>query len=455
MTIFLVSFSALFPLTVPAGVGLYWICSNGFGVAAALLLNALHNPKKLAGAAAHPPEKRLTAAEKKDARREKKRLAERGKRDAARFFARQDKRLVFYSVSGGQYKYFQTVIEYILGHSDIPVHYITGDPNDAVFDKTPNGLHPYYIGGKRIISAMLKMDADMVIMTMPDLQKYHVKRSVAKDDIEYVYMFHTVVSMHMTLRLGAVDAFDTLFCVGLHHVQEIRQTEAVYGLAKKRLVKCGYSAIDLLFEAYKNLPGKEDAAPQILLAPSWQADCILDTCLDDILTQIVGRGYRVIVRPHPEYIKRFPQKMAAIVARWRHRLDDNFFFELDFSGADSIYQSDILITDWSNTAYEFSYTTHKPAIFINTPTKVMNPEYQKIGIEPLDITLRGEVGTALEPTDIAGRLLDTVRDMLENGQRYHAAIAQTKERYLYYPGRSGEAGREYIIGQFSRQGAAE
>jgi hypothetical protein len=78
------------------------------------------------------------------------------------------------------------VIEYLLSHTKVPIHYITSDPDDIIFkiaEKEPR-IKPYYIGEKRLITLMMKMDADVVVMTMPDLENYHIKRSYIRKDID-------------------------------------------------------------------------------------------------------------------------------------------------------------------------------------------------------------------------------------------------------------------------------
>ena len=49
---------------------------------------------------------------------------------------------------------------------------------------------PLYIGEKKLITLMMKLDADVVVMTMPDLENYHIKRSYIRKDIEYIYIPH-------------------------------------------------------------------------------------------------------------------------------------------------------------------------------------------------------------------------------------------------------------------------
>ncbi|MDL2232640.1 membrane protein insertase YidC [Ruminococcaceae bacterium OttesenSCG-928-L11] len=444
MTVFFVVFSTYFPFVVPIGVGLYWILNNLLSIVVMLVVNAVMNPNQYVEISIPLPRKSKEELEEEKQLQKQNQMRERA--DSKRFFAKENdnKQLVFYSAKSGFYKYFSSVIDYILAQSDIVIHYVTSDPDDAIFKKDNPQIIPYYIGEKALISFMMKIEADMVVMTMPDLQKYHIKRSYIKKDIEYIYMFHTVASMHMTLREGAVDHYDTIFCVGAHQVREIRKTEEVYELPEKKLIECGYGLIDDLMDAYAQMPPKESKLPQILIAPSWQADNILESCIDELLECVVGKGYRVIVRPHPEFIKRFKPCIDAINERWGQKQDENFIIELNFSSNETIYQSDILVTDWSNIAFEFSYCTKKPTIFINTPMKVMNPEYEVLDIVPLDITLRDEIGVSVDLADV-GKFGDVVREASESSDAYRNKIDAVIDAYLFNPGHSGEVGGSYII----------
>ena len=48
---------------------------------------------------------------------------------------------------------------------------------------------PYYIDDNRLIVLFMKIEADMFVMTMSDIQQFHLKRSLVKKNMEYVYMF--------------------------------------------------------------------------------------------------------------------------------------------------------------------------------------------------------------------------------------------------------------------------
>ena len=162
-----------------------------------------------------------------------------------------NKHLVIYSEKSGFYKYFEALIDSLLKKSNITIHYITNDPYDKIFDiaKDNPKIKPYYIGLKKMIPLMMKLEADIVVMTTPDLDKYYIKRSIMKKDVEYIYVPHDMMSVHMGFREGALDAFDTIFCTGQHVENEVRATEKVYGLPEKACVHFGYPFADKLIEA--------------------------------------------------------------------------------------------------------------------------------------------------------------------------------------------------------------
>ena len=170
---------------VPMGVGVYWIASNLLTIPQQLLLNAIMPPKKYVDYDALKESKaeldKLSALSAKVSPEDKRREKE----DYKRFFSIANKHLVFYSEKSGFYKYFENIIWYLLRHSNVIIHYVTSDPKDAIFEKakTESRLRPYYIGENRLITMMMKMDADIVVMTMTDLDNFHIKRSYVRKDV--------------------------------------------------------------------------------------------------------------------------------------------------------------------------------------------------------------------------------------------------------------------------------
>lgn len=428
---------------VPMGVGVYWIASNLFTIVQQMVLNAVMPAQKyvdydaLAKSKAELAEIEglSTGISKEDKQREKA--------DYKRFFSVANKHLMFYSEKSGFYKYFQDVIEYLLAHSNIIIHYVTSDPKDQIFKlagEQPR-IRPYYIGEKRLITLMMKMDADIVVMTVPDLENYHIKRSYVRKDIEYIYLFHAMVSTHMIYRKASFDHYDTIFCVGPHHEREIRETEKLCGLPPKKLVAFGYPLLDHLLVQHSGRE-KKQGVPRVLIAPSHHDGNIMDSCLDEILAEMLDKEWMIVVRPHPQYVRRNPGRISALQTQYAQR--KNIVFETDFASNESIYASDVMITDWSGISMEYSFVTHRPCIFINTPMKVLNPDYTQYKSVPVQIEIRDKIGVSLEPTDVSG-IADVVQDMLSGRLLPEDEIAAIARQYVYNIGTSGQVGGKYII----------
>jgi len=248
----------------------------------------------------------------------------------------------------------------------------------------------------------------------------------------------------MVLHTGALDHYDTIFCVGEFQFDEIRAAERVYKLPPKKLIAAGYGQLEQLQRSYQAMEHKKRQRPKILVAPSWQPDNLLDSCIDSLLQQLLGKGFDVVVRPHPEYMKRYKPRMDQIVQRYAGVED--LQFELDFTSNQSIFDSDVLITDWSGTAYEFSFVTLKPSVFVDTTPKINNPEYDKLGIEPLEFSLRSQVGIRVAPDALDG-LDEKLRQLMDSGAEYEARILEIRQRCIANFGKSGEIGGKYILSQ--------
>ena len=454
MLVISVGLSLYLGLFVSAGVGLYWIASNLFSVVQMYLLNRAIPPEKHIdyeelekSRAALAEIEALDGGKKKGFSLRRDPLAKREKTDYSRFFSVGGKHVVFYSEKSGFWKYFRDIVMKLLEWSNLTIHYVTNDPEDQVFElaKTEKRIVPYYIGPKKIIPLMMKMDADVVVMTTPDLDTFHIKRSYVRKDTEYIYTPHDPMSVHMSFREGAMDHFDTVLCAGPQQMEEIRKTEEVYGLPEKTLVPCGYCLLDDMTVDWAVREKKPaDGIKRILIAPSWNEDNILDSCADELIRDLLKEGRKITVRPHPEYVKRYPAKLNALADRWKEQTGEQLVFETDFSSNESLYEADILITDWSGIAYEYSYTTGKPTLFINTKMKCPNPNWEKIGITPLEISLRDRIGRSLDK-DQLDEAETVIAEMEAHPEEWAERIAKVREQNIFNPGKCGEAAAEHIL----------
>lgn len=450
MAIFLTLFSLYFASLVPAGVGLYWIFGNLFAILVLFVVNLIYPPKKYIDYEALEESKRHLAESKRLLSKSKptKEDKARAKADYKRFTdSTEPKQLVFYSESSGFYKYFRRIIDVLLKTSDIKIHYITSDPKDAVFQKNEPNLIPYYIDNNRLITLFMLVDADMMLMTMPDLQTFHLKRSYVRKDMEYVYLFHGIMTSLSTLRDHALDAYDTLFFGESHQRSDFEAYAKRVGLPERTLVDVGYGVIEDMHEQVLALRAKEQphTKRRILIAPSWQTDNILEYCLETVLKALCDGTNEIIIRPHPQYIRRFGAKLEEIKEKVSAYLGEDCRFEMDFSSNETVYTADIMMTDWSGIAYEYAFATERPVLFIHTPMKVVGKETVENEEDRPDIMLRNVVGVDLMPDTLEETLKPAVERFTADAEQWRACIVETRERYIYNFGHSGEVGAAYIL----------
>lgn len=445
--IFSVGLSLYLGFFVSVGVGVYWIYSNLLSVLQLVLLNIWINPKKFidyealeASKEELQKAKQFMTPKKKEARKSPYRKKE--KEDYKRFLATSGKKLVFYSEKNGFYKYYKNIIEEIIRRTNITIHYITGDPEDEVFALAGEQFKPYYIGENRLIILMMKLETSIMVMTTPDLENFQLKRSYVKKDIEYIYVPHDVNSANLTFHKDALDHFDTIFASGPKNKAELLEREEKYNLPKKNIVEWGSSVIDNMMTAYEKLPAaQEKDRKTILIAPSWQKDNILDSCIEQILDGLKASGHRIIVRPHPQYVRHFEARIDALAAKYK---EDGIEVQKDFSSNSTVYTADLLVTDWSSIAYEYAFSTLKPVLFINTPMKVVNPDYKELSTVPIDIELRDKVGISVEEGEISG-VAEVVDRLFHENRFSKASMAELRDAYIYHIGSSGKVGAKYII----------
>lgn len=448
-----VALSLYLGLFVPAGIALYWIASNLMSVAIMYLLNYLINPKKYVDYKALEESRKALDESKKFGALDKKsplykEMRKREKQDYKKFKQIANKHIVFYSEKSGFYKYYKDIIENLLKKSNATIHYVTNDYNDQIFkiaESNPR-IKPYYISLKKTAVLMMLIETDIFVLTTPDINKYYLKRSYIKKDIEYIYVPHDAMSVHMGFAQDALNAYDTVFCSGPHVKRELQKIEEVDGLKHKNLVEFGFPFLDdLVSLKEKELKNaKENKVKEILIAPTWNEDNIMDSCLDDIIESFSKENYHVTVRPHPEYSKRFAYKLQQITEKYKDYDPTKLTFELDFSSNKSIYTSDLLITDWSGISAEFCFATKKPAIFVNTKMKVQNQDWEKLEITPVEIDIRNNLGKAIDKTQTKD--IDKVaKDLFKNSDKYKTKIENYFETFIYNHGKSGECGATYIL----------
>ena len=341
------------------------------------------------------------------------------------------RRVVFYSEGKNYWPLFKGLIDGILDQSDLNVCYISSGKDDPGFEYSDNHFKSFLIDDSYVRNWLFEnMQADVLIMTMPDLNNYQVKRS--KHPVHYIYVQHCLMSLHMGYRQGAFDWFDTVFCAGPHHVHEIRCLEEKYNLPQKKLLEHGYARLDSIIK-HKQPTKVDNEFKHALFAPSWGHNASIELGFgDQVVEKLLSFGYKVTLRPHPETLKSSSKIINKIISK--HCNNKMFIYDECVSSLDSFYHSNFMISDWSGAALEYSFGLNKPVIFLDLPKKINNPKYKEIDVVPLEVSVREDIGVIVSVDDLTPSLISSLSyDKVDSS------------KYVFNIGRSDFYGTKYIL----------
>jgi len=349
-----------------------------------------------------------------------------------------ERSIVFYSEDTSSFVYFEQIIHELTEKMGYQICYLTSAKDDLILKNENKNIRVFYIGDSEItkLKFFLELKAKVLIMTMPDLGTYHIKRSKTFP-VHYVHVFHAMNSTHRNYRKGAFDHFDSIFCTGYHHINEIKATEQLYNLKQKNLVECGYGLLDKL-QKTKPLQNQEmhtkDGRKKILIAPSWGKKGLLETVGMNLVKILLDAGYHVTVRPHPMTVQKWPKIISRIENTFKD--DSNFEMEKDVSSFESLYSTYGLISDWSGIGFEYAFVCERPVIYVDVPHKNNNPDYNKIPYEPLESSIRNLIGKVISPNELES-IPKIIESTYENIDLFKTKVKEIRNETVFNFGQSG------------------
>ncbi|UXZ21261.1 CDP-glycerol glycerophosphotransferase family protein [Pseudomonas sp. YeP6b] len=363
--------------------------------------------------------------------------------EAFKKLPKAQRQLVFYSEGRGYWTYFEAIFKALQDEHAHPIVYVTSAENDPLLLNPPEGMQAFYVGeGSMRTLFFSTLDVRVLLMTMPDLQSFHIKRSL--HPVHYVYLHHSIVSTHMVYRQAAFDHFDSILCVGPHHVQETRVREQLAGLRAKVLIEHGYGRLDaILVEGNTGpLTRSVGVSAQVLVAPSWGESGLLEQHGLDVIRPLVDAGLRVILRPHSRTRKLRPEILDAICEHYRD--EPLFRLDEDGDGRASLIESDLMVSDWSGAALEFSLGLERPTLFVDVARKILSPGYEAIGLDPLEARIRTQIGTIVAPQDLAS-LGSIAADLIGDAHQWQSSIRTAREHWVFNSGTSGSVAAAHLV----------
>ena len=348
----------------------------------------------------------------------------------------EQKKVIFYAENENQLDFFEDTINSLLKRN-IPITYITSSPTDKKL-KFKEKINFFYIASKSIRTIFFStLNTKVLIMSLPDLNKYEIRRS--KYPVKYIFVPHNILSTHMVFRKGAFDAFDIFFCSGPHHLKEIKETENIYNLKKKTLIKFGCSRIDKIIKNFKNTKKKKKNI-RVLIAPSWRTNGLFETGAEKLINHL-KKKYIITLRPHPDTLRLNKNCIENLLNKFKD--NKNISYNPKIESIQNYFDNDILISDWSGAAFEFAFGTLKPVIFLDLPRKINNPDYLKFKNKPIEINLRNQIGRVINSKSY-NKIPELINDFIKKRNFWKKKILSIRNKQIYNIKNSGKIGADCI-----------
>ena len=350
--------------------------------------------------------------------------------------------IVFYAENKASMNHFRTLIFELTERMNFQICYITSVKDDPIFTSTNKNILSFYVGeGTARTKFFLTLRAKILVMDMPDLDTYHIKRS-KEYPVHYIYLFHSMFSIHSYLRKGALDNYDTIFCVGPHQVNEIRATEKLYELKPKKIVNYGFGRLDTLLQEKEEFEKSDSNMKDlILITPSYGNENLLEKCGIELIDTLLKSNFRVLLRPHFRILRDSKKLIDSIKDKFGK--NPNFIFEDGVIPSEYFHNSICMISDWSGISMEYAFTCECSVIFIDVPKKILNPDANDLSLEPIEISLRNKIGHIVSPENIEN--IPTIIKNFENDvPNFSHQIKEIRTSIVFNVGNSAPVGAKYI-----------
>jgi len=285
--------------------------------------------------------------------------------------------------------------------------YLTASPDDPLLKEHYRHVKTEFIGeGNRAFARMNMLRADVVLSSTPGLDVYQWKRS--RDVKWYVHVLHAANGVS-SYRMFGTDYYDALLLSGEYQIRDVRKLEALRRLPAKECVLAGLPHMDAIRQRWLERGPAPAHETTVLLAPSWGASSIFNRFGEEMIENLRGTGYRLILRPHPQSMT----SEKELIDRLRRRFPDSERLEWNFDNDnfDALYRSDLLISDYSSVVFDFALIFDRPVIYADVSFNKDPYDAAWLDEEMWIFRTLPKIGTQLTAEN-AGRLPEMIEESL-------------------------------------------
>lgn len=291
---------------------------------------------------------------------------------------------------------------------EIDLTYLTASPDDPCLKTHYNHIKTEFIGeGNKAFAHLNIMHAGICLSTTPGLDVYQWKRSKNVD--WYVHVFHSV-SDGTGYRMFGLDSYDAILAGGPIVEEELSKINKKRNLPPKEFVITGITYMDELkkrFDLENEVHKKNNFNRTVLLAPSWGKSAILSKYGENILQSLLNTNYKIIIRPHPQSLT--SEKLLIEQLKQKYHNSDKLKWDFENDNFSALYESDIMISDFSGVIFDYAFVFNKPVIYAEVNFDSSPYDAAWLDDEKWMIKNLNKIGYPLKEEDF-----DRMQDILDN-----------------------------------------
>ena len=212
-------------------------------------------------------------------------------------------------------------------------------------------------------------------------------------------------------------------------------------IKKAEVVNTGYLKLDHVSKLLKKYR-KEKNKFCILIAPTalkhYSKDN-LSSNLESMVNFLVKKKYEIIYRPHPMDLTKKGDINVVNKIKNKYQKFNNFKLDISSSYLESYSKSDVLITDFSGTAYTYAFSKNCPVIFFS---KYANNKLKNDFKKLYYFRDRNKVGYIINNFSNLDKKLSIIK---KNKNIFLDRIKKLKEKRIQYCGNSLEKTKKSIV----------
>lgn len=326
----------------------------------------------------------------------------------------------------------------------VDIVYMTASPDDPALNNPYGHVKAQFIGkNNKAFAVMNFLNASVVISTTPGLDVYQWKRS--KDVQYYVHMLHAATEV-VEYRMFGIDYYDAVLLSGEFQKRDIRNLEKIRNLPQKELTMIGIPYMDKMAArlAESNQVQDDTKGYTVLLAPSWGKSAIFQKYGGKIIEALLGTGYHIIVRPHPQSFAAESGLIEKIMAQYPE--SEQLEWNRDNDNFEVLNRADIMISDFSGVIFDFALVYDKPVIYADTEFDTSPYDAWWLDYEMWTFTALPRIGQKLN-----GENIDTLKEMIDSCLKdpgYAQGRREVREETWEYRGEGTKRAVDYLIEKY-------